>query len=135
MTLTLSNAAKSASANAAVDLVDGGPGAGKVRIYDGSRPASPNVAVTTQVLLAEVPLVEPAFSAAVNGVKTLDGVPLATTGLAVGTATWFRMVDSNNVAVIDGSAGTTTQDLVLDSAEVTVGVAVQILSGTVTQPG
>lgn len=136
MTIHISTAARNAAANAAVDLVDGGTGPAKIRIYSGTQPAGPDTAIGAQVLLAEAACSDPAFSTSASGVKTLDNTPIpAGTGLAVATATWFRIVDSNNVAVIDGSAGTTGTDMILNTAAITVGVAVEVLSGTLTQTG
>lgn len=135
MTIHISTAARNAAANAAVDLVDGGSGPGKIRIYSGTQPAGPDTAIGAQVLLAEAALSDPGFAGVVNGVKVLDNTPVpAGTGLAAATATWFRIVDSNNLAVIDGSAGTSGTDLVLNTAAITVGVAVEITSGTITMP-
>jgi hypothetical protein len=133
MTIKVSTAARNAACDAVVDLVDGGAGAGKLRIYDGSQPAGPGTAVGAQVLLAEFTLADPAFGAAATGVADLDVTPiLSTTGLAAGTATWFRVLDSNNVAVFDGSAGTSGTDLILTTATVSVGVTVECSAGTIT---
>lgn len=137
MTIRVSTAAANAGINAAVDLVDGGSGAGKIRIYNGAQPASPDTAISTQTLLAELPLSDPGFGAAVNRVKTLDVTPVPQgTGVAAGTATWFRMLDSANVAVLDGSAGeaAATPDLVLASDQVDVGLVVEVTAGTLTFP-
>lgn len=135
MTIKLSTASANAGANASVDLVDGGAGPGKFRIYNGTQPAGPDTAITTQTLLAELAMSDPGFAAAVNKVKTLDNTPiLSGTGLAAGTASWFRAVDSNNVAVFDGSAGTSGTDLILNTAEIVVGVTVEITAGTLTSP-
>ncbi|HWD83315.1 MAG TPA: hypothetical protein VG497_30655 [Kribbella sp.] len=137
MTIHISNAARSAAANAAVDLVDAGPAGGKIRIYSGAQPAGPDTAIGAQVLLAELTMdATAAFGAAVNGVKTLDTTPvLSTSGLAAGTAAWFRMLDSNNVAVLDGSAGTSGTDLILNTTTISVGVTVEVTAGTITMPG
>lgn len=136
MTIHISTAARNAAANAAVDLLDGGSGAAKIRIYSGAQPAGPDTAIGAQVLLAELTCSDPAFAAAATGVKTLDNTPvLSTTGLAAGTAAWFRAVDSANVAVIDGSAGTSGTDLILNTTTISVGVTVEITAGTITMPG
>jgi hypothetical protein len=134
VTINLSNAARSAAANAAVDLVDAGAAGGKIRIYSGTKPAGPDTAIGAQVLLAELTMdATAAFSAAVNGVKTLDATPvLSTTGLAAGTAAWFRMLDSNNLAVIDGAVGT---DMTLNTTTISVGVTVEVTAGSMTMPG
>jgi hypothetical protein len=61
----ISNAAAIAACDAIVDRVDLG-GAGKLRIYDGTQPADPDTAVSTQVLLAEITLANPAFNSATD---------------------------------------------------------------------
>lgn len=137
MSLTLSNAARSAGVDAIVDLIDGGSGAGKLQIFDGTRPAGPDTAVTTQTKLAEFTLNDPAFGDPSNGVKTLDVDPaLTTTGLADGTATWARFVDSDDTGVVDcevsesGGGG----DLILNTTTISTGLNLLITSGTITMP-
>lgn len=137
MGLTLSNAARSAGADAIADRVDAGAAAGKIRIYTASRPAGPDTAIGAQTLLAEFALADPAFGPAANGVKTLDATPVLTaTGLAAGTAAWFRALDSNNVAVMDGSVTATGGggDLQLNTTTVSVGLALEITAGSMTMP-
>lgn len=134
MALRVSNAARSALADALRALVDAGAGAGKVRIYTASQPTGPDTAITSQTLLAEVTLADPSFGAASNGVVTLLGVPRTTTGLAAGTAAWFRMLDSNNVAIVDGAVGTSGAELNLNTLTISVGVSVEITTGTITMP-
>lgn len=68
---------------------------------------------------------------------TLDATPvLATTGLAAGTAGWFRMKDSTGATVLDGSATATGGggDLQLNTTTVSVGLDLEITAGTVTMP-
>lgn len=117
-------------------LLDAGAGAGKVRIYDGTQPADVDTAVTSQTLLAELPMSDPAFAAAVDGAPggdaTAGSITDDTSANATGTASWFRAVDSNNVAVIDGSAGTSNADLILDSTSITSGQTVKINSWVLT---
>lgn len=137
MGLTLSTAARNAAANAVGDLLDGGSGAGKVRMYTATRPAGPDTAIGAQTLLAEFPCSDPAWAAASTGTKALDVTPIpAATGLAAGTAAWFRMLDSANVAVIDGSVTATGGggDLELNTTTVSVGLTLEITSGTLTMP-
>ena len=117
-------------------LLDAGAGAGKVRIYDGTKPADTDAAVTGQTLLAELTMSDPAFAAAVDaapgGAATAGAITDDTSADATGTATWFRAVDSNNVGVIDGSAGTSNADLILDSVSITSGQTVKINSWVLT---
>jgi len=133
MTIKISTAARNAAADAIVDLVDGGASFGKIRVYDGTQPAGPGTAVSTQTLLAEFTLPDPAYGAASTGVTALDATPVITaTGVGAGTATWFRALDSNNVAVFDGSAGTSGTDMIMNTATVSVGLALEISAGELT---
>lgn len=110
---------------------------GFIDIYDSTgtgQPATPDVAVTTQVKLAHLPLSATAFGAASAGVKTANAITNGT-GLAVGTATWFRVYKTDGTtAVIDGSAGTSATDLILNDAAITVGGTVAVTSYTVAMP-
>jgi hypothetical protein len=134
MSLTLSTAARNARVDALVDLVDGGSGAGKVRIYDGSRPAGPGTAVSGQTLLAELTFTDPAFGAGSSGVATASSITSDSSADATGTASWARILDSNNVAVWDCSVGTSGSDINLSSVSIVAGGTVSITSWTVTDP-
>jgi len=137
---TISNVAAIAAANAITALIDGGAGPGKLRIYDGAQPAGPDTAVSTQTLLAELTLSDPSFGTAVDGnpggLATANAVTDDTSANATGIASWFRVVDSNGVAVIDGSAGVAadTPDLTLDNKNIQVGATVKVTSWTITMP-
>ncbi|TMS00161.1 hypothetical protein [Nonomuraea basaltis] len=134
MTLRVSNAARSAAADAVRLLIDAGAGAGKIRVYNGSQPAGPDTALSGQTLLAEFTLADPSFGAASNGVTTLLGTPRTTTGVAAGTASWFRALDSNNVAILDGAVSTSSAELNLNTTTISIGVNVEITAGTITMP-
>jgi hypothetical protein len=83
-------------------LIDGGAGAGKLRIYDGSRPATGG-AVTT--LLAELTFSDPSAPGAAAGVLTFSAITADAAADNSGTPTWARIVDSTNAFVLDLSAG------------------------------
>lgn len=137
MSLTLSNALRSDMADAVTDAIDAGTGAGALQVYSGSRPAGPDTAVTSQTLLLEFTLADPSFGGAANGVITLDNSPALTAeGVAAGTATWFRLLDSDDTAVVDGkvSASGGGGDLILSTTTVSVGLDVEVSSGTITMP-
>lgn len=142
MALSLSTAARNAMCDALVDLVDGGSGAGVIRIYTGSKPASPGTS-PSGTLLAEFTLSDPAFGSASTGAATLDITPEVTdsSANASGTAGWFRVLDSTEAAgtglgVFDGTVTATGGggDLTLNTVSVTSGGPVTITSGTVTVP-
>lgn len=135
MAVKLATATVNAKANAAVDLLDGGTGAGTIKIYTGAQPATANDAASGS-LLCTFALADPAFGAAANGVATLLGVPLTTTGAAAGTAGWFRAADSADGSVFDGSvtASGGGGQVQLNTTTISVGVDVEITGGTYTQP-
>jgi hypothetical protein len=117
--------------NAQLDALTTYAGAGaKLRIYDGTRPATGGTATT---LLAEFTLGTP-FAPAASAAVLSPNLPSATTGAAAGTSTWFRIVKADGTTqVIDGSAGTSGTDLVLNTATISVGVAVSISAFTITR--
>lgn len=106
-TTHLSVASWNLALNAALDAALAG---GYLEIYDSTgtgQPATPDVAVTTQVKLAKLSLGTPAFAAASGGSKLANAIASAS-AITNGTATWFRAFKSDDsTAVIDGSCGIT----------------------------
>lgn len=126
----MSNTAASAACDAVVDLLDNG----YIRIYDGSQPATADTAITTQVLLAELRWGSTAFGSASNGAATANAITSDSSANATGTASWFRSLKSDGTTVIfDGSVGTGTNDLVLNSTAIAAGAAVSVSAFTYTQ--
>lgn len=132
MATRLTGSAQNAAANAIVDLIDAGAGAGTLKIYTGSQPADADDA-ETGTLLATFTLPDPAFGNAANGVATANAISDAT-GAAAGTAGYFRVEDSTGANVMDGSVGTSGADLNLNTTTISVGLTVSITSWTVTMP-
>jgi hypothetical protein len=121
----------SAEANALVGAFTNGA---LLNIYSGTQPATPETAVTTQVLLATATLASPAFGAASNGVITANAISDVTVA-ATGTAAWFRLLKSDNVTVImDGSVGTSGCDLNLNATALAAGATLSTTSFTFTVP-
>lgn len=141
MAIEINTAARNAACDAVVDLIDGGSGAGKLRIYTGSPPATPGTSATG-TLLAEFTLSDPAFGSASSGAAALDVTPAVTdTADATGTAGWFRFLDSTEAAgtglgVIDGTVTATGGggDLTLNTTSIASGATVTIDSYTFTMP-
>lgn len=116
------------------DLVSNIGSAGLLKIYDGTQPASPDTAVGAQVLLSTHTCGSPfgpASSSAHPSVLTANAIGSATAG-NTSTATWFRITTSGATAVVDGSVGTSSADLILNSTSITSGQTVSITSLTVT---
>jgi len=138
MAESITNVAAIAAADAVVDLVDGGAGAGLLRIYDGSVPTDADTALSGNTLLAELTMSDPAFGNAADGgpggLATASAIGDETSAPATGTATFFRMVDSNALAVMQGAVGTAGAELNLNSVSISTGVTVSVSSFTYTQP-
>ena len=126
---------------------------GVLKIYSGSQPASPDDAVTGTLLL-QISEDAGAFVAGAfdNGLEFGDAASGAIskaaaetwqdTGIAAGTAGWFRLcanptdagADSTSLPRIDGSVGTSGADLNMSSTSVVVGSTYTIDSFTLTMP-
>lgn len=135
MATRLATTPRNAACDAVVDLLDAGSGAGTLKLYTGGQPASANDAASG-TLLATITLSDPAFGAASTGVATMAGTPLSGTGVAAGTAGWARFADSTGATVLDGAVTATGGggQVELATTTISVGVTVQITSGTVTMP-
>jgi len=101
-----------------------------LRIYSGTQPSGGGTATT---LLAELTCDATAFApAASGGVLTLNAITADTAANASGTATWFRIVQSDGTTwVMDGDVTTTaagTGDLQLNDTSI-------VLNGTVSLNG
>ena len=105
--------------------VNAGAGAGLLRIYDGTRPATGGAATT---LLAELTFSDPAFAAASGSAITQDSSANAT-----GTASWFRVVDSVATVVMDGNCGTSGSDLNLTTLSIVATQPVSVSSFVLTE--
>jgi hypothetical protein len=102
-----------------------------LRIYDGSRPATGGTATT---LLAELTCGTPFAAAAVNGVLTAGAITQDSSANATGTATWFRIVQSDgSTFVLDGNVGTSGSDLNLTTTSIVSGQPVSISSFVITE--
>lgn len=119
--------------NAQLDAISTFAGAGALlQIFSGTKPAT-GAAITSQTKLAEFTLGSPFAAAAAAGALDVT-LPADTVGLAAGTATWFRVVKADGTThVLDGTAGTSGTELVLNTATVAVDVAVSITDFTITR--
>jgi hypothetical protein len=114
-------ATRTALCDTAVDLVDGGSGAGKLKFLN-----------STDTVLCTITLSDPAFSAASGPSATLLGVPLTGTVTVAGTISKFWMTDSADVTVIAGTVGTSGQDINLSSTSVAVSDQIRVDAITYT---
>lgn len=139
----ISNEAAIAACDAIVDRLDEGTGAAILRILDGTQATDPDTAIGAQVTLALLVCSDPAFGAGSDanpgGRATASAITQDASADATGTASWFRASATNDGATslddhIDGSVGTGTNDMVLNTVSIVSGATVSISSWTVTMP-
>lgn len=125
------------AANAAVTAMAALANGGYLRIYDSTgtgQPANANTPVTSQVLLAELRFGTPAFGAAAAGVVTANGITDDASANNTGTATWFRVLQSDGLTVVwDDTIGTSGAALNLTSISIVAGTDVAVASLTLTE--
>lgn len=141
----VSNIVAKSEADELSAAVDGGAGAGLLRIYDdtGAIPADADTAITTQVLLAEITLNDPSFAAAIDaapgGQIVLDVTPIPedSSANASGTANFGRLVDDGGTTVVQFDTVTVTSgggEIEINSINIQAGAAVQATGGAITVP-
>jgi hypothetical protein len=101
-----------------------------IRLYSGTQPANANTAISSQTLLVSL-TISGAFGTSTNGTLTLGSVTSGT-AVASGTASFFRIVKSDGTTVVmDGSVGTSSADLVLNTTTIATNDTVAISAGTI----
>jgi hypothetical protein len=140
MPVRVNDAARNAAVNAIVGQIDAGTATpAHIRIYTGSQPATPATA-PSGTRLADFALSDPSFGAASGGSAALDVTPALTdTGEAAGDAGWARILTGDEAAgsglgVIDGTVGLSGAMINLNTLTISVGVNVEITSGTISLP-
>lgn len=104
---------------------------GKLRIYDGSRPATGGTATT---LLAELTCNATFAPGASSGVLTLNAITSDSSADATGTATWGRLTKSDGTThVLDFNVGTSGADLNLNSVSIVATGTVAVSSAVITE--
>lgn len=133
MALGFNVSARNAFLATIASLVDAGTGAGLLRLYSGTRPAT-GAAITTQTLLATLTFSDPSFSAPSNGSMTANSIGSDLSADASGTATWFRITNSDGTFVADGNVGVfgSGADLELSTNVISVGGSVSLVAATIT---
>lgn len=110
---------------------------GWIDIYDSTgagQPATPDTAITTQILIASLRFAATAFPAAVTRVATANTI-VSGTAVATKTATWCRIYQSNHTTVLcDGSVGTAASNIVLNAVDIVTGATVSCSAYTRTSP-
>jgi len=123
------------SRNAELDALRVLANSGLLRLYDGTQPATPETAVTTQNLLAELTMNATAFGASAAGVITANTITADSDANATGTAAWYRLLESDGTTVLwDGSVGTASADIGMNSVAIQIHAQVSVSSFTYTLP-
>lgn len=121
--------------NATLDLIFDQLNSGYIRVYNGSKPANADVAVSSQTKLAEARFGATAFAAASAGSKTANAITSDTDIDATGTATWARLLKSDGTTVVaDVDVGVTGSGAVIEIPTVSLvqHAVLQISSMTVS---
>jgi hypothetical protein len=124
----LSVASRNLALNAALDVLN----SGNILILDGTQATDADTAIGAQVTLAQLTFGSTAWAAAASASKAANAITQDSTADATGTASWYRMRTSGNVAVWDGEAGTSGANLNFNSVAIAAGAAVQITAFTAT---
>jgi hypothetical protein len=111
------------AANTEIDALTALLNNGYLDLYDGTQPATGDVAVSTQTRLASLRFGNPAFAAGVAGVAIANAIASDTDSDASGTATWFRAWKSDHTTpVLDGSVAAVggVANLLINSPEIRI---------------
>lgn len=114
-------------------LIDAGAGAGTLRIYDGTPPADADTALSGNTLLAQLTMSDPSAAAASGDDWTASSITADSSADATGTATFFRILDSNAVVVLQGTVGTSGADINLNSTSISATDNVAVSSLVITE--
>ncbi len=132
-----------AACNAIVDLIDGGDAAGTINLYTAGSgvPAYADTAITDQALVATCTCSDPAYAAAAadgtNHWADAELTGTATDTSATGNASavaFFRIHDSDDAVILQGTIGTSGCDLNLNSTTIAATAVVDITSLEVRVP-
>lgn len=111
---------------------DLGAGVSRLRVYDDPKPTTPGAAITTQILLAEIPLNKPSGTLnTTTSVLTLSSsaTPLASNS---GAATWARQVNGNGDWSADYDVTNEAGDgaVKLEDTDILAGAVVALIEAT-----
>lgn len=127
--LAIATSIRNTMLQAISDAIDGGAGAGLLRVYDGTRPATGGTATT---LGAELTFSDPCASTISGGVLTFASITADASANATITATWCRAVDSTGTFCFDANVGTSGADFNLNTTSIVAGQTVSCTSATIT---
>ena len=134
----ISTASRNAMADAAVDRVDAGTGAGTCAIRDGAIPATV-AAASSGTLLGTLTFSATAFGPAATGVATANAITSDTNADASGVAGYFRVYQgaaADTAAEWQGTAGEAADstDMTFDNKTIVGGGVIACSAFTITVP-
>lgn len=134
----ISNAAAKAMLDAFTAQLDAGTAA-VLNIYSGTPPTDVDAALSGNTLLAQLTESATSYGAATDlnpGARiTANTITPDSSADNTGTATFFRELTQNaGTPHFQGSVGTASADLILNTTSITAGSTVSVTSGTKTMP-
>jgi len=110
-----------------------------INIYSGTAPVNADASLSGNTLLAQLTCSATIFTGVADATDkaraTLAAITPDSSADASGTATFFRILTQNAGTVIaQGSVGTATSDLILNTVSITAGSQVSITSATIDLP-
>jgi hypothetical protein len=122
-----------ASRNAAVNAVTALCNSGFVEVYSGTRPATPDAALSGNTLLVTLTFGATAFGGGASGVATANAITSGT-AVATNTAAWARVYRSDGSTVVgDCNVGTSGSDMNFPTLSFVIGELISCTSLTLTQ--
>lgn len=120
--------------NARLDAIDTYAGTSPIiRIYDGTPPATADTALSSNTLLATLPMSATPFGAASGGTLTAAAITDDSSADATGTASFFRIIKSDTTTVVaQGSVGTSGTDAIINTTAIVSGGPVSCSSLVIT---
>lgn len=134
----ITNAVALVAADAIADAADAGTAA-VIEIYAGSVPADADASGAGLTLLASLTMSATAFGAAADdtpgAIVTAAAITDDSSADATGTASCFRVkTQTGGTVVYQGTVGTSSADLILNTVSITAGSVVSISSFTILLP-
>jgi hypothetical protein len=108
---------------------------GLVRIYNGTRPATVDTALSGNTQLAELTCSATFAPAASSGTLTVNAIGSDASADASGTASFGSFLTSAGTRIVDFSVGTAGSDLNLNTNVISAGGAVSITSAVIVAGG
>lgn len=110
-----------------------------INIYDGSVPSNADASIGASVLLAQLTCSATAFTSysdtGTAGRATFASITSDSSADATGTASYFRILtQSGGTTIAQGTVGTSSADLILNTVSITSGSTVSITAATIDLP-